>query len=99
MEQPEYRCSFCDKSQHDVRRMITGDRANICDECVDICVDTLKDYPEEPTVEAVPGEAVGSIVPCALCSMPAPASEVLYVESRGALCTGCVGAIQAALPA
>lgn len=30
-------CSFCGKSQHEVRKMISGPTAVICDECVDLC--------------------------------------------------------------
>ncbi len=32
------RCSFCNKSQHDVKLLIAGPRIFICDECVDICI-------------------------------------------------------------
>ena len=31
------RCSFCDKSQHEVRKLIAGPAVLICDECVDLC--------------------------------------------------------------
>ena len=35
---PQYRCSFCGKSQEDVRRLIAGPGAvYICDECVELC--------------------------------------------------------------
>ena len=34
-------CSFCGKSNDDVRTIIRGDQAAICDECVDVCVGTL----------------------------------------------------------
>src|SRR5215475_9176600 len=33
------RCSFCSKSQHDVRQLIAGPSVYICDECVEICLD------------------------------------------------------------
>ena len=32
---PQYRCSFCGKSQEDVRRLIAGPAGYICDECVE----------------------------------------------------------------
>lgn len=32
-------CSFCGKSQHEVRMLITSFSANICNECVDICAE------------------------------------------------------------
>ena len=35
-------CSFCGKSQHEVRKLIAGPTAFICDECVDICTDIVE---------------------------------------------------------
>ncbi|NJN64838.1 MAG: ATP-dependent Clp protease ATP-binding subunit ClpX [Acidobacteria bacterium] len=45
----ELRCSFCTKSQKDVRKLIAGPNVYICDECVDICLDILAEErePEE----------------------------------------------------
>jgi ATP-dependent Clp protease ATP-binding subunit ClpX len=34
-------CSFCGKSQHEVRKLIAGPTAFICDECVDLCMDII----------------------------------------------------------
>ncbi len=44
------RCSFCNKSQDQVRKLIAGPNgAYICDECVDICADIIEEeYEEEP---------------------------------------------------
>src|SRR5262245_21828777 len=36
-------CSFCGKSQHDVQKLIAGPSVYICDECVDLCVDIIRD--------------------------------------------------------
>jgi len=36
-------CSFCGKSQHEVRKMIAGPSVYICDECVDLCNDIIRD--------------------------------------------------------
>src|SRR5262245_29510489 len=36
-------CSFCGKSQHDVRKLIAGPGVYICDECVDLCTDIVDD--------------------------------------------------------
>ena len=45
----ELRCSFCNKSQRDVRKLIAGPTVYICDECVDICLDIIAEErePEE----------------------------------------------------
>ena len=44
------RCSFCNKTQDQVRKLIAGPNgAYICDECVDICADIIEEeYEEEP---------------------------------------------------
>jgi ATP-dependent Clp protease ATP-binding subunit ClpX len=36
-------CSFCSKSQHEVRKLIAGPSVFICDECVDLCIDIIKE--------------------------------------------------------
>jgi ATP-dependent Clp protease ATP-binding subunit ClpX len=36
-------CSFCGKSQHEVRKLIAGPSVFICDECVDLCVDIIRE--------------------------------------------------------
>ena len=38
-----YYCSFCGKSQHEVKKLIAGPTVFICDECVDLCVDIIKE--------------------------------------------------------
>ena len=42
-------CSFCGKSQHDVRKLIAGPGVHICDECVGLCTDIVDepDHDEE----------------------------------------------------
>lgn len=39
----QLRCSFCSKSKDDVRKLIAGPLAFICDECVQVCVDIMDD--------------------------------------------------------
>jgi ClpX C4-type zinc finger len=34
-------CSFCGKSQHEVRKLIAGSTVFICDECVELCMDII----------------------------------------------------------
>lgn len=36
-------CSFCGKSQHEVRKLIAGPAVYVCDECVELCNDIIKD--------------------------------------------------------
>jgi ATP-dependent Clp protease ATP-binding subunit ClpX len=44
-------CSFCGKSQHEVKKLIAGPSVFICDECIDLCNDIVRD--ELPGLEAV----------------------------------------------
>ena len=36
-------CSFCGKSQHEIRKLIAGPEVFICDECVDLCMDIIRE--------------------------------------------------------
>lgn len=43
-------CSFCGKSQHEVRKLIAGPSVFICDECVELCNDIIREEVEEKQV-------------------------------------------------
>ena len=36
-------CSFCGKSQHEVRKLIAGPSVFICDECIELCNDIIRE--------------------------------------------------------
>lgn len=42
-------CSFCGKSQHEVRKLIAGPSVYICDECVDLCNDIIREEIKDVT--------------------------------------------------
>jgi ATP-dependent Clp protease ATP-binding subunit ClpX len=44
-------CSFCGKSQHEVRKLIAGPSVFICDECVDLCNDIIREEIQDNTAE------------------------------------------------
>ncbi len=44
-------CSFCGKSQHEVRKLIAGPSVFICDECVDLCNDIIREEIQDTTSE------------------------------------------------
>ena len=48
-------CSFCGKSQHEVKKLIAGPSVFICDECIDLCNDIIRD--ETSSIETVTGGA------------------------------------------
>jgi ATP-dependent Clp protease ATP-binding subunit ClpX len=44
-------CSFCGKSQHEVRKLIAGPSVFICDECIDLCNDIIKEEVQAETAD------------------------------------------------
>ena len=44
-------CSFCGKSQHEVRKLIAGPSVFICDECVDLCNDIIREEVQDNSAE------------------------------------------------
>ena len=48
----EIRCSFCGRTQDEVKRIIAGPGAYICNECVEICADLIADEAEQERAEA-----------------------------------------------
>ena len=44
-------CSFCGKSQHEVRKLIAGPTVFICDECVELCMDIIKEEGKDTFVK------------------------------------------------
>jgi len=53
-------CSFCGKSQHEVRKLIAGPSVFICDECIDLCNDIIR---EEASTDPAGGKAAKSDLP------------------------------------
>ncbi|MCY4329497.1 MAG: ATP-dependent Clp protease ATP-binding subunit ClpX [Endozoicomonadaceae bacterium] len=49
-------CSFCGKSQNEVRKLIAGPSVFICDECVDLCNDIIKEEVEQSPSEHISGK-------------------------------------------
>ncbi|PKM22866.1 MAG: ATP-dependent Clp protease ATP-binding subunit ClpX [Gammaproteobacteria bacterium HGW-Gammaproteobacteria-14] len=45
-------CSFCGKSQHEVRKLIAGPSVFICDECVDLCNDIIREEVQEDSADS-----------------------------------------------
>ena len=42
-DKKKVRCSFCNKSQEQVRKLIAGPNVYICDECIEICSEIIQD--------------------------------------------------------
>ncbi|MCC9623042.1 ATP-dependent Clp protease ATP-binding subunit ClpX [Thalassospira sp. MA62] len=48
-------CSFCGKSQHEVRKLIAGPTVFICDECVELCMDIIREEHKTHLVKSADG--------------------------------------------
>src|SRR3974377_2069662 len=48
-------CSFCGKSQHEVRKLIAGPTVFICDECVELCMDIISEEQKTALVRSRDG--------------------------------------------
>ena len=51
-------CSFCGKSQHEVRKLIAGPNVFICNECVELCMDIIR---EEDKTQLISGASDGKV--------------------------------------
>src|ERR1043166_6603565 len=51
----ERNCTFCGKSQHEVRKLIAGPTVFICDECVELCVDIIREENKSSLVKSRDG--------------------------------------------
>ena len=58
-------CSFCGKSQHEVRKLIAGPTVFICDECVELCMDIIR----EESKSALPKTGDGVPSPGDICGV------------------------------
>lgn len=100
------RCSFCAKSQDDVRKLIADPSVYICDECISLCNDILaeefvEEFGEAARKPSAPAPAAGSVVTspfphCILCHIPKDPEEVILIPDRGLLCAVCLEAIRTA---
>ncbi len=58
-------CSFCGKSQHEVRKLIAGPTVFICDECVELCMDIIREENKSSLVKS----SVGVPAPIEICDV------------------------------
>jgi len=74
-------CSFCNKEQKFVKKLIAGPNVYICNECVDICVDIVS----EDGVYAHEGGQR-----CRVCGASTDAAQSLLVRGSGLVCPKCL---------
>ncbi|MFA5677894.1 MAG: ATP-dependent Clp protease ATP-binding subunit ClpX [Pseudomonas sp.] len=59
-------CSFCGKSQHEVRKLIAGPSVFICDECVDLCNDIIREEVQESSSDSAEHKLPSPMEICAI---------------------------------
>jgi ATP-dependent protease Clp ATPase subunit len=87
-------CHFCGKSQEEVSKLIAGPNVYICDECVWLCIDILKEETEENTTQQRSATAPS---PCDLCGRTHDLRGALRVRERWTLCRTCAHAARTAI--
>jgi hypothetical protein len=103
---PKLRCSFCNKTRDEVRKLIAGPTVYICDGCVQVCCDILADdhrlktgdktsLGAEPSPGAQPKTWLPSAAVCTFCGGEVALETALLIENRTLLCGACVQAIAA----
>jgi hypothetical protein len=100
--EPIIRCSFCNKAQLEVRKVVAGPKAFICNECVEVAQEIMQDKQETPAVPMWPApepetEGRSIVVTCKVCALPVGLDEALVISGRGFVCAGCCGEIEASL--
>jgi len=95
-------CSFCGKTQDQVRTLVAGPKVYICDECIDLCDEIVAKkgarevrQQERPPV-AEQGASVAGTPLCLVCRLPRGLAEVVFVPTLGPVCTVCSAVIRAA---
>jgi len=59
-------CSFCGKSQHEVRKLIAGPTVFICDECVELCMDIIREETKSAGLKSTDGVPTPKEICCVL---------------------------------
>ena len=79
----DLRCSFCDKSQADVQKVIVGNKGvSICNECVEACNDILADAPGRPPPSSSDEYVIDGGEPSDLFSFRCPACGHQWKAAR-----------------
>jgi hypothetical protein len=99
----DLRCSFCAKEAEHVRKLIAGPKVFICDECVEICLEILREQRREQPADAVPVSSTASTwrgtTPagfCPLCRNSLMMQDAVLIAKKGVLCRPCVADVQKA---
>jgi hypothetical protein len=91
------RCSFCNKSQRDVRKLIAGPSVHICDECVDICLGIITEDVAEGRESALRRHSPPGERNCLICQNLLVGTARVDLGAFGATCLRCAEEVRDAL--
>ena len=86
------RCSFCDKSRDEVRKLVERPAASICDECLNLCQDILEELRSRLTQEDEEQELRDDEPrpTCSFCGTSFDSAYYVIAGPRGYVCGDCV---------
>ena len=91
-EPPKPSCSYCGKSQRQVRKLIAGPTVYICDECIKLCNDLLAEPIDPAITPAAPGSrAERSKISCSFCGKNLVEVRRMISSPSAYICNECVG--------
>ena len=90
-------CSFCGKSQNEVRKLVAGPSVHICDECIELCKNILI---EELDTGSGRKDKSGKAKHrenrlCGICMEERESDELIFLPHAAYMCAGCLEDIQA----
>jgi ClpX C4-type zinc finger protein len=87
-------CSFCGKSQNEVRKIIAGPAVHICNECVDLCDEILTKENVNEADGAMKSDSTNERL-CGICMQPRESDELIFLPHAAYMCAGCLEELQA----
>jgi hypothetical protein len=90
-------CSFCGKSQSEVRKLVAGPSVHICDECIELCKNILVedlDADGERRSKSAKGRSRENRL-CGICMEERESDELIFLPHAAYMCAGCLEDIQA----
>jgi hypothetical protein len=90
-------CSFCGKSQSEVRKLVAGPSVHICDECIELCKNILvEDLDTSGEVRSKSAKARSRENRlCGICMEERESDELIFLPHAAYMCAACLEDIQA----
>lgn len=86
-------CSFCSKSQEEVRKLVAGPSVHICDECVELCKNILAEDREDGGKSRSKESAEENRL-CGICMEERESDELVFLPHAAYMCASCLEDLQ-----